>query len=104
MLTVVERDADPCDAGSCKRVALTVGNADCCNHVMQDHRPGSVCQACHEARRQAKAAKAAANSPLQVARLSPSSPSTACALVEDTAEYGADHSAGEKKSGLVPGE
>ena len=86
-------------------MALTVGNADCCNHVMQDHRPGSVCQACRAARRQAKAAKAAAKSPSQVARPSPNSPSTAYALAEDTIEYGTDHSTGdEKKSGHVPGE
>ena len=78
---------------------------ECCNYVMQDHRPGSVCQACREARRQAKAAKAAAKSPPQVARPSPNSPSTACAQVEDAVECGTDHGAREKKqSGHAPGE
>ena len=72
---------------------------------MQDHRPGSVCQACRQARRQAKAAKAAAKRPSQVARLSPNSPSPACALVEDAIEYGIDDDAREKKkSGHAPGE
>ena len=41
---------------------------------MQDHRPGSVCKACAEARRQRKAAKAAANSPNTSAGLFQSSP------------------------------
>lgn len=66
--------------------------------------PDNVGQACVQARREAKAARADAKGPSQTARPPPDGPLKACALVEDSIEYGTDHSSREKKqSGRAPG-
>ena len=66
---------------------------------------GGVLQACVEARREAKAARAAARSPWQPARAPPDGPPRAYALIEDSIEYGTNHSlTAKKKSDRALGE